>query len=219
MWWRQMYQVKKFWCPDRGSNSVRLTQSPTLYHVAIKAGLYRKAVRVFYIPIPCDIENKDLRSFNISMEVFVCAGNLITCFQRWLQPVRKSLSIFFSLSMDHLNIIIKIVFNCFVVYSTRRFILSLALCYFVRLVSFSPFSIAITLLGEDCANLGAFRAFVRFALVCFCLPGFLFLFVSGMGCGLWLWHSLDFSLTCFCNFGTMHEMKLVGTAHYARIPS
>ena len=23
--------------------------------------------------------------------------------------------------------------------------------------------------------------------------------VSGKGCGLWLWHSLDFSLTCFCN--------------------
>ena len=29
-----------------GSNPVRWTQSPTLYHVAIKAGLYRKAVQV-----------------------------------------------------------------------------------------------------------------------------------------------------------------------------
>ena len=40
--------------PDRGSNPVRWTQSPTLYHVAIKAGLYRKAVQVYHIPIPGD---------------------------------------------------------------------------------------------------------------------------------------------------------------------
>ena len=40
--------------PDRGSNPVRWTQSPTLYHVAIKAGLYRKAVQVCYIPISGD---------------------------------------------------------------------------------------------------------------------------------------------------------------------
>ena len=43
--------------PDRGSNLVRWTQSPTLYHVAIKAGLYRKAVQVYHIPIPSDIKN------------------------------------------------------------------------------------------------------------------------------------------------------------------
>ena len=58
----------------------------------------------------------------------------------------------------------------------------LALCYFV-LVFFSPFSIAITSLGEERANLSAFRTFVRFALVWFCLF-FPFLFMSGMGCGL-----------------------------------
>ena len=34
---------------------------------------------------------------------------------------------------------------------------------------FSPFSIAITSLGEERANLCAFRTFVRFALVWFCL--------------------------------------------------
>ena len=34
---------------------------------------------------------------------------------------------------------------------------------------FSPFSIAITSLGEERANLSAFRTFVRFALVWFCL--------------------------------------------------
>ena len=52
--------------------------------------------------------------------------------------------------------------------STRRFVLCLTLCYFV-LVFFRPFSIAITSLGEDRANLSAFRTFVRFVLVWFCL--------------------------------------------------
>ena len=52
---------------------------------------------------------------------------------------------------------------CFVVYSTRRFVVCLSVCHFV-LVFFSPFSIAITSLGEERANLSAFRAFVR--LVC-----------------------------------------------------
>ena len=54
------------------------------------------------------------------------------------------------------------------VYSTRRFVLSLVLCYFV-LVFFSPFSIAITSLGEERTNLSDFRTFVQFALVWFCL--------------------------------------------------
>ena len=54
------------------------------------------------------------------------------------------------------------------VYSTRRFVLCLTLCYFV-LVFFSPFSIAITSLGEERTNLSTFRTFVRFALVRFCL--------------------------------------------------
>ena len=53
------------------------------------------------------------------------------------------------------------------VYSTRRFVLCLTLCHFV-LVLFSPFSIAITSLGEERANLSAFRTFVRFVLVWIC---------------------------------------------------
>ena len=57
---------------------------------------------------------------------------------------------------------------CFMVYSSRRFVLSLTLCYFV-LVFFSFFSIAITSLGEERANVSAFRTFVRFALVWLCL--------------------------------------------------
>ena len=50
----------------------------------------------------------------------------------------------------------------------RRFVLCLALCYFV-LVFFSPFSIVITSLGEERARLGAFCMFVRFGLVWACL--------------------------------------------------
>ena len=34
-------------------------------------------------------------------------------------------------------------------------------------------------------------------LCLFGFVGFLFLLMSGKGCGLWLWHSLDFSLTFF----------------------
>ena len=53
------------------------------------------------------------------------------------------------------------------VYSTRRFVVYLPVCHFV-LVSFSPFSIAITSLGEERANHSAFHMFVRFVLVWVC---------------------------------------------------
>ena len=82
---------------------------------------------------------------------------------------------------------------CFVVCSTRRFVLCLTLCQFFLV--FSPFSIAITSLGEERANLSAFHTFADLCL--FGFVGFLFLLVSAKGCGLWLWHSLDFSLTIF----------------------
>ena len=49
-------------------------------------------------------------------------------------------------------------------FSTRRFVVCLSVCHFV-LVFFSPFSFAITSLGEERANLSAFRTFVRFVLV------------------------------------------------------
>ena len=78
----------------------------------------------------------------------------------------------------------------------RRFVLCLALCYFV-LVIFSPFSIAITSLGEERASLLALRLprlgkrelvlvlFVRlFDLRLFGFVCFLFLLVSRKGCGL-----------------------------------
>ena len=53
------------------------------------------------------------------------------------------------------------------VYSTRRFVVCVSVCHFI-LVFFSPFSIAITSLGEERANLSAFRTFVRFVLVWIC---------------------------------------------------
>ena len=74
---------------------------------------------------------------------------------------------------------------------------------------FSPFSIVITSLGDERANLSAFRTFVRFVLVWICrfpLPlgvweGLWFVIVALPGLFsylfLWLWHSLDFSRTFF----------------------
>ena len=72
-------------------------------------------------------------------------------------------------------------FLFFVVYFTRRFVLyfTLLFCscvfffvffflFFLFFFFFSPFSIAITSLGEERANLSAFRTFVRFVLVWFC---------------------------------------------------
>ena len=59
----------------------------------------------------------------------------------------------------------------------------------------------ITCLAEEGSGLCASRAFVCLLFVCFfVLVSFchlLFLLVSGAGCGLWLWHSLDFSINCF----------------------
>ena len=48
-----------------------------------------------------------------------------------------------------------------------RFVVCFSMCHFV-LVFFSPFSIAITSIGEERANLSAFRTFVRFVLVWIC---------------------------------------------------
>ena len=89
------------------------------------------------------------------------------------------------------------------VYSTRRLVLCLTLCYFV-LVFFSPFSIAITSLGEERANLSAFRTFVRFALVWFCLfplslgvwEGLLFVIVALAGLSSYLFLEGIVWVTC-----------------------
>ena len=63
--------------------------------------------------------------------------------------------------------VFSLILCCFVVNSTRRFVVCLSMCHFV-LVFFSPFSIAITSLWEERANLSAFRTFVRFVLVWIC---------------------------------------------------
>ena len=77
--------------------------------------------------------------------------------------------------------VISLTLCCFVVYSTRRFVVCLFVCHFV-LVFFSPFSIAITSLGEDELIL---VLFVRlFSLCLFRFVGFLFLLGSGKGCVL-----------------------------------
>ena len=79
------------------------------------------------------------------------------------------------------------------VYSTRRFVLYLTLCYFV-LAFFSPFSIAITSLGEERAILVLFRTFVRFALVRFCL------FPLPLG----VWEGLRFVIVVFPGLFSYH---------------
>ena len=98
----------------------------------------------------------------------------------WCKSALNSLVVY---STDRSKVVVGVSLTlcCFVVYSTRRFVLCLALCQFV-LVFFSPSSIAITPLGEERANLSAFRMFVRLCL--FGLVGFLFHLGSGKGCSL-----------------------------------
>ena len=55
---------KIIYVPSPDSNAGLLGDRRTLYHVAIKAGLYRKAVQVYDIPnyhIPCDILPHQIR--------------------------------------------------------------------------------------------------------------------------------------------------------------
>ena len=95
-------------------------------------------------------------------------------------------------STDHFKTVVPVLVLLFyALWFTLRGDLSLALCYFV-LVFFSPFNIAITSLGGERANLGAYHMFVRFALAWFCLFP-----LCVWGSSLWLWHFLDFSLTFF----------------------
>ena len=58
-----------------------------------------------------------------------------------------------------------LMFDCYLFYGAICFMSYL--CYFV-LVFFSPFSIAITSLGEERTNLSIFRTIVRFVLVWIC---------------------------------------------------
>ena len=58
--------------------------------------------------------------------------------------------------------------------------------------------------------------FVRlFDLCLFGFVGFLFLLGSGKGCGLWLWHSLDFFLTFFDTKQKVYRSVVLPTLLYA----
>ena len=76
---------------------------------------------------------------------------------------------------------------------TRRFVLCLALCYFVFVFSI--------LLALQLPSLGRKLVMVLFVRLCdlqlFDFVCFHFTLVFGKGCGLWLWHSLGFSLIPF----------------------
>ena len=68
-------------------------------------------------------------------------------------------------STDRFKAVVPVLVLLFVaLWFILRFVVCLSMCHFV-LVFFSPFSIAITSLGEERANLSAFRTFVRFVLV------------------------------------------------------
>ena len=100
---------------------------------------------------------------------------------------------------------------CFVVYSTRRFVVCLSVCHFV-LVFFSPFSIAIISLGEERELI--LVLFVRlFGLCLFRFVGFLFLLGSGKGCGLCCGTPWTFLLP-FLKLHSVSSRNLYGASNY-----
>ena len=93
----------------------------------------------------------------------------------------------------------------------------LFLCFLVLLVLRLP------RLGERELILGLFICL--FDLCLFGFISFLFLLGSGKGCGLWLWHSLDFSLTFFLVWGPNKRLlfqrhrllkRKVGQKHWSK---
>ena len=70
------------------------------------------------------------------------------------------------------------------VYSTKRFVLCLTFCYFV-LVFFSPFSIAITSLGEERAQ---------------CLHTFVFVWICRFPLPLGVWEGLRILIVALLGF-------------------
>ena len=69
-------------------------------------------------------------------------------------------------STDRSKAVVPVLLLCSLFYEAICFMSYLVLFY---LVFFSPLSVAINSLGKERANLSAFRTFVRFALVWFCL--------------------------------------------------
>ena len=85
-----------------------------------------------------------------------------------------------------------------------------AICFKCCLVLFCscPFSIAITSLGEERANLSVFRMVVWFTLVWFCL--FPLPLCVWDGCGLWLWHALILTIP-FWSLNGVKKREGLGT--------
>ena len=71
--------------PDQGSNPVCWIQSPTLYHVATKAGMYRKAVQVCYIPIPGDNSKDKVRSLRLFIFFLSGPRHAKTCLRAYTE--------------------------------------------------------------------------------------------------------------------------------------
>ena len=119
--------------------------------------------------------------------------------KRYLQELNKM----FTLRLSRVGPVVSLTLWCFVVYSTRRFVICLTFCHFI-----SCFSVLLALRLPRLEKRELILViFVRLFDVCsFVFLGFLFLLVSGKGCGLWLWHSLDFSLTFFFKQGK-HALK------------
>ena len=97
-------------------------------------------------------------------------------------------------STDCSKAVVPVLVLLFVVYSRRRFVLP---CLILLLFFLVLLALRLPRLGKRELIL---VLFVRlFELRLFGFVCFLFLLVSGKGCGLCLWHSLDFSLTfIFC---------------------
>ena len=74
-------------------------------------------------------------------------------------------------STDHSKAVVPVLVLLFVTlwFILRGDLFYVLPCVILFLCFFSPFSIVITSLGEERANLSAFRTFVRFALVWFCV--------------------------------------------------
>ena len=120
--------------------------------------------------IRCILTTDDIWSYNL---IYLRYNSFNTVCRKWSLHTRFSP---FSWTITVSNAIIGIRLSlqafspgvsltpcCFVVYFTRRFVVCLSVCHFVLVFS-SPFSIAITSLGEE-SYLNAFRTFVRFVLV------------------------------------------------------
>ena len=117
--------------------------------------------------------------------------------RQWIDRSRDSLSLFADIySTDRSEAVVPVlvllfVALCFIVRGDLFYILP---CVIFFLVFFSPFSIVITSLREERANLSGFRTFVRFVLVCICL------FLLPLG----VWEGLRFVIVALSGLFSYH---------------